>query len=49
MHGSSCDLPDGANVTIDAAYLEANEPIVKEQLQSAGVPLAHPLAFIVAD
>ncbi len=39
MHRPSCDLPDGS-VTISADYLEANEPVVKEQLQKAGVRLA---------
>jgi nuclease S1 len=38
-HGSTCDLPTG-NVTISAEYLAANEPLVKEQLQKAGVRLA---------
>jgi nuclease S1 len=38
-HGPSCDLPTG-NVTISAEYLAANEPVVKEQLQKAGVRLA---------
>jgi hypothetical protein len=28
-------------VKIDAAYVEANTPIVREQLQEAGVRLAH--------
>lgn len=41
MHGSSCDQPDGSNLTIIAEYLDANEPLVKEQLQKAGVRLAH--------
>ena len=40
MHDASCDLPSAGNVTVDAAYLQANEPIVKEQLQKAGVRLA---------
>ena len=39
MHGDSCDMPAGS-VTISAEYLEANEPIVKKQLQKAGVRLA---------
>jgi hypothetical protein len=37
---SSCDLPNAAHVTIDAAYLETNKPIVREQLQKARVRLA---------
>jgi hypothetical protein len=28
-------------VTIDAAYVQANAPIVREQLQKAAVRLAH--------
>lgn len=39
MHGPSCDLPDGS-VTINQEYLDANESVVKEQLQKAGVRLA---------
>jgi hypothetical protein len=39
MHGSSCDQPDG-NISISQDYLDANEPLVKEQLQRAGVRLA---------
>jgi S1/P1 Nuclease len=39
MHGASCDLPDG-DVQITAEYLKANEPVVKQQLQKAGVRLA---------
>ncbi len=38
-HGNSCDKPDG-DVEISADYLTANEPVVKEQLQKAGVRLA---------
>jgi hypothetical protein len=34
------DLPSEA-VTIDAAYIQANTPIIREQLQKAGVRLAH--------
>jgi hypothetical protein len=34
-----CDQPAG-KVTIDAAYVVANAPIVREQLQKAGVRLA---------
>jgi hypothetical protein len=40
VHGTSCDLPNGSHVTIDAAYLDTNKPIVREQLQKAGVRLA---------
>jgi hypothetical protein len=38
--GASCDQPAG-KVKIDAAYVAANTPIVREQLQKAGVRLAH--------
>jgi S1/P1 Nuclease len=40
--GASCDKPAG-KVTIDEAYIQANAPIVKEQLQKAGARLAHML------
>jgi hypothetical protein len=39
--GASCELPSPAKVKIDAAYVEANTPIVREQLQKAGVRLAY--------
>jgi hypothetical protein len=39
-NGASCDHPLG-KVTIDAAYVVANTPIIREQLQKAGVRLAH--------
>ena len=35
-------MPAGT-VTITAEYLDANEPVVKEQLQKAGVRLARVL------
>jgi hypothetical protein len=38
--GASCDRPSG-KVKIDDAYVVANTPIVREQLQKAGVRLAH--------
>jgi hypothetical protein len=38
--GASCDHRSG-KVTIDAAYVVANTPIVREQLQKGGVRLAH--------
>ena len=38
--GASCDHPSG-RVKIDAAYVAVNTPIVGEQLQKAGVRLAH--------
>jgi S1/P1 Nuclease len=40
QQGASCDPPTG-KVRIDAAYVEANAPIIREQLQKAGVRLAH--------
>lgn len=40
MHEASCDLPNAAHVTVDATYLETNKPVVREQLQKAGVRLA---------
>lgn len=42
MDGGSCNMPAGS-VTIGADYLAANEPVVKEQLQKAGVRLARVL------
>jgi hypothetical protein len=38
--GASCDQLAG-NVKIDAAYVAANSSIIREQLQKAGVRLAH--------
>jgi hypothetical protein len=38
--GASCEHPSG-KVKIDAAYVAVNTPIVREQLQKAGVRLAH--------
>jgi hypothetical protein len=38
--GASCDQP-AEKVKIDATYVAANTPIVREQLQKAGVRLAH--------
>jgi hypothetical protein len=38
-HGNSCNKPD-ISVRIDQAYLDTNVPIVKEQLQKAGIRLA---------
>jgi|ERR1700687_3554447 len=42
MLGDSCNMP-GSSVTISLEYLEANQPVVKEQLQKAGVRLARVL------
>jgi hypothetical protein len=39
MHGPSCDMTSGA-ININDQYLAANEPVVKQQLQKAGVRLA---------
>jgi S1/P1 Nuclease len=44
-HGASCDAVTGP-LTIDAAYLKTNEPLVKEQIQKAGVRLARLLDTI---
>jgi hypothetical protein len=41
MPEASCDLTSSAHVTVDAAYLETNQPVVRRQLQKAGVRLAH--------
>ena len=38
--GASCDHPSG-KVTIDAAYVLANTPIIRERFQKSGVRLAH--------
>jgi hypothetical protein len=38
--GASCDHSPG-KVTIDAAYVLANAPIIREQLQKSGARLAH--------
>jgi hypothetical protein len=38
--GASCDHPSG-KVMIDAQYVAANTPIIREQLQKSGVRLAH--------
>jgi hypothetical protein len=39
-HGDSCELSPG-EVKIDAAYIQVNAPVIREQLQKAGVRLAH--------
>jgi hypothetical protein len=39
VHGPSCDIGVGS-VSISADYLDANEQVVKERLQKAGVRLA---------
>ena len=44
--GASCEHPSG-KVTIDAAYIQVNTPIVREQLQKAGVRLAHMLDAVL--
>jgi hypothetical protein len=40
QQGASCNLPPGS-VKVDSAYIEVNGPVVREQLQKAGVRLAH--------
>jgi S1/P1 Nuclease len=45
--GASCDQPVG-KMKIDPAYIAANAPIVREQLQTAGVRLAHMLDAALA-
>jgi S1/P1 Nuclease len=39
MHGPSCDMTISP-LNISDQYLAANEPVVKQQLQKAGVRLA---------
>jgi hypothetical protein len=39
IHGTSCD-PAARDMAIGPDHLDANEPIVKEQLLKAGVRLA---------
>jgi hypothetical protein len=41
MHEQSCDRPTGGLLTITNEYIETNKPVVWEQLQKAGVRLAH--------
>jgi nuclease S1 len=48
MHGASCDKPD-VSVGVDEAYISANVPIVKEQLQKAGIRLANLLDKALGD
>jgi hypothetical protein len=43
QQGAACELPVLTKVKIDAAYVQANTPIVREQMQKAGVRLAHML------
>ncbi len=43
MQGKSCNGPASGNVTIDDAYVQANQPIIKRRLQQAGVRLARML------
>jgi hypothetical protein len=47
-HEFSCD-PSGQALTISTEYLDANEPVVKEQLQKAGARLAHLLDIAFAE
>jgi hypothetical protein len=39
--GNSCDAPPSGSVRIDERYVDANVPLIREQLQKAGVRLAH--------
>ena len=48
MYPVSCDAPFGS-VRIDQAYIDANVPIVKEQLQKAGIRLAELLDKALGD
>jgi hypothetical protein len=48
IHGSSCD-PSPQAVTVSTKYLDANAPVVKEQLAKAGVRLAHLLDIAFAE
>ena len=48
MHSNSCEQPSG-NVRIDQAYIDANVPVVKEQLQKAGIRLAQLLDRALGD
>jgi hypothetical protein len=41
MHDQSCDQPTEKLLTITSEYIETNKPVVREQLQKAGVRLAH--------
>jgi hypothetical protein len=41
MHGQSCDPLSGDTLTITSEYIETNKLVVREQLQKAGVRLAH--------
>jgi hypothetical protein len=41
MHDQSCDPPADKTLTITNEYIETNKPVVREQLQKAGVRLAH--------
>jgi hypothetical protein len=40
QQGSSCSRPSG-DLAIDAAYVQANQALVRQQLAKAGVRLAH--------
>jgi hypothetical protein len=48
IHGSSCD-PTAQTIAIGTEYLDANAPVVKKQLQKAGVRLAHLLDLAFAE
>jgi hypothetical protein len=48
QQGGSCEQPAG-RVRIDQAYIDANVPVVKEQLQKAGIRLASLLDEALGD
>jgi hypothetical protein len=43
MQGKSCNGPQSGHVDVDASYLQVNQPLVKVQLQKAGVRLSRML------
>jgi S1/P1 Nuclease len=47
QQGSSCNRPIG-DITIDSEYIQANTPIIRQQLTKAGVRLAHMLNTALA-
>jgi hypothetical protein len=44
---NSCEAPPSDSVTIDQSYIDANVPFIREQLQKAGVRLAHLLDAVL--
>jgi hypothetical protein len=41
MHDQSCDRTAVDQLTITQTYIDTNKPVVREQMQKAGVRLAH--------